>query len=202
MNAPNLYDFLFLALIIVGIVTSKKGLPIELLPFGRWFFIVVLGGFVHAPLAGFIVRVGKMSFGSAAILSYFILAAIVIMIFIGLKTAAQRTIETYRFFGKADHALGMAVGGLKMLCVAIAVMALLNSRNVSEKQMAANAKMQEKNFGSINFPTLDKINKGVIHDSFLGGVTTQYAPFLLIQPKKDAKAKSTNADALDEVLGN
>lgn len=202
MNSLNLYDFLFLALIIVGISTSKKGLPIELLPFGRWFFIVVLGAFVHAPLAGFIVRIAKISFGVAAVWAYLILAGVVIMIFIGLKTAVQRTIETYRFFGKADHVLGMAAGGLKMLCVAIAVMALLNSRNVSESKMAANAKMQEKNFGTINFPTLDKINKGVIHDSFFGGVVTQYTLFLLIQSRKDAKAKSTNADALDEVLGN
>lgn len=70
MNTPNLYDFLFLALIIVGVVTSKKGLPIELLPMGRWVVIVVLGAFVHAPLAGFIVRVAKLSFGPAAVWSY------------------------------------------------------------------------------------------------------------------------------------
>ena len=125
-----------------------------------------------------------------------------IFAFIGLKTAVQRTLESYHFFGKGDHYLGMGAGGLKMVCVVIVIMALLNTRNVSDKQMAANAKMQEENFGSISFPTLDTINKGVIHESFLGGVATQYAPFLLIQPRKDDKKKTTNADALDEVLGN
>lgn len=209
MNAPNIYDFLFLALIIVGVFTSKKGLPMELLPLGRWLGIVLLGAFVYLPLAGFIVRMGKMSFGGAAVLAYLILAGIVVAVFIALKTNLQRPLEAARFFGNGDHVLGMAAGGVKMLCVVIAVMALLNTRNVDKAQMAANAKMQEENFGTINFATFGTIQKGVVHESFLGGVTAHYAPFLLIQPMKDPKidaanAKSMNAkdDALKEVLGN
>lgn len=208
MNAPNTYDFLFLALIIVGVCASKQGLPMELLPLGRWLGIVLLGAFVYLPLAGFIVRMGKMSFGGAAVLAYLILAGIAVAVFIALKTNLQRPLESARFFGKGDHVLGMAAGGVKMLCVVIAVMALLNARHVDEAQMAANAKMQEQNFGTINFDTFGTIQKGVVHESFLGGATARYAPFLLIQPRKDPKIESANAkakakaDALNEVLGN
>ena len=190
MNTPNLYDALFLAAIIAGALTSKKGLPVELLPLGRWIAVVAVGALAHKPIANFLLGLMKTSFNIAAFWTYLILALAVIMAFTLLKTAVQRTLESYKFFGKADYHLGMLAGGVKALCMAIAVMAALNVHQVSDAQLTANAKMQQDSFGSISFPTLGKIQKGTVAESWLGGLTSTQAPFLLIQPSESSGSPS------------
>jgi len=190
MNTPNLYDAILLAGVIAGALTSKRGLPVELLPLGRWVAVAAVGAAAHKPVANFMLGLMKTSFAVAASWTYVILALAVIMASIGIKTAIQRSLESYKFFGKADYHLGLAAGGFKALCVAVAALAVLNVHQVSDAKLTANAKMQQESFGAISFPTLGKIQKGAVQDSLFGGLVSQSAPFLLIQQSESSERNS------------
>ncbi len=182
MNSPNLYDAIFVAAVLAGMWTSRKGLPVELLPVARWLTVVLVGAVVYKPIALFFVGLTNISFTTAAVWTYIVVTFGVVMAFVGLKTAIQRTLESSTFLGKADQPLGMVAGGVKALFVIVAVMAVLNTQKSSAAQLAANARMQQDSFGDISFPTPSRLQHDMVAESWFGGLVSSRASFLLIDP--------------------
>ncbi len=182
MHAPNFYDVMFLGAVLVGALSSRKGLAVELFPLGRWLVIVLAGAAAYEPVARFMIGFTDITFTTAAVWTYLALASGVAMVFHGLNSPLRRAMESCKLFGRGDQPLGMLAGGAKALAMIVACMAVLNVGAASESQLRTTARFQREAFGELAIPTVGTFHQGAIQRSRFGAWVNEHADFLLIQP--------------------
>jgi hypothetical protein len=127
------------------------------------------------------------------------------MLFSMLKRSMGQKLMEGEAFGDMEYYLGVLAGVVRFCCMLLAAVALLNAKYISDGELAANAKVQRENFGSISFPTLGSLQRNVFRDSWSGRQVKDRLAFLLINsgPEETRRRDTIGRQrerAVDEVI--
>ncbi|MBI4657680.1 MAG: CvpA family protein [Verrucomicrobia bacterium] len=213
MNLSNLpfnwVDLVAMGILIVGLIVGrKKGMSEELLPVFQWLAIVVVGALYYQPAGRFLSAYTHMSLLMAFVVTYLANAVGHILFFSWVKRLVGEKLVEGDLFGAFEYYLGMVAGAVRYLCILMAVFALLHARYISPEQLAAEAKTQRENFGSVTFPTLGMLQQAVFQRSATGRLVKKYLNEQLIEAtppnqqvvKREGVARRRER-AVNEVLG-
>lgn len=188
----NWFDLIAVFALMVGaVVGRRKGLSEELLPVVQWLGMVVISGLFYEPLGRFLSLSTQLRLLPSNIIAYLSLMVLIGLVFQWIKTLVGDKLVESDVFGKLEYYLGSVAGVIRFACILIAVMAILHARYFSPQELAAQAKMQRENFGSISFPTLGSLQKDVFVRSTTGRLAERYLTQQLISPTPPA-ARAVN----------
>jgi uncharacterized membrane protein required for colicin V production len=180
------FDGVVVIVLAFGIFRGRRnGMSKELLPFLQWIILVPFAGFLY-PFAGrFFINVFHLSTLESYVAGYVTLAAIVLLIFSILKKLFMERMEKSNLFGNGEFYIGMLSGLVRMACIIIAVLALLNAPVYTQAEIEAHAAYVKKNFGGgmysgDYFPTVQEIQEQIFEDSATGPFVKDNLGFFLI----------------------
>lgn len=165
----NWFDAVFLITIGFGCYDGKKnGLSGEHIPLFKWMLIGLAGG-VMGDLFGSLLQ---MTLSLSSYWSRMIGAALWIGtgwgVFAFLNSKGITQLKDSDWFGKVEYPLGVVAGALRLLCILLTVMSLLNGRIYTTAQIQAQREEQIRELGSAIFPTVGMINGAVFKGSYIG----------------------------------
>lgn len=184
MNIPmNAFDLVVLAVLVAGILTGRRrGMSEEMMSLIKWLVLVVICAVAYQPLGAAFSRSGSMfSLLSCYLMAYIAAGMAVHGLFMLLKRMVGGKLLGSDFFGGAEYYLGMGSGLVRFCCILLVGLALLNSRGYKAAEVRAMQKFQEREFGSVSFPTLHSVQSTVFDESFTGPLVRDHLNFLLIQ---------------------
>jgi Colicin V production protein len=182
------FDIFAISWLIIGLFWGrKKGISQELLPLMQWLAIVTAGGLLYEPFGSFLHHHTFFSALWSYITAYLLIAAVVHVIYFWLKQVLGPKLGEKNLFGTSEFYLGMTAGAMRFGCMLLAVMALMNSRIVSEAELAKTEKFQKENFSDIRFPTYGGFQQDVLFKSFLGSWARSNLKTVLIASVAPAK---------------
>jgi uncharacterized membrane protein required for colicin V production len=191
MKLPiNWFDVVLLVVALSGLARGRKrGLSEELVTMLQWICTVVVCTFTYKPVADFLVSISNFSLLFCRIFAYILLMIVVWLIFIVLKKTVGGKLVGSDVFGKGEYYLGAPAGMIRFLCILVTILAVLNARFYTEKEIKANETYTKDVYGSDFFPGLYQAQQDVFVKSFTGPLLRQYTPILLIEPtRSESKA--------------
>ncbi|MBM3837049.1 MAG: CvpA family protein [Verrucomicrobia bacterium] len=213
MNLPNVpfnwVDLVVVAALLVGaLIGRKKGMSEELLPVFQWLAIVAVGALYYEPFGKFLAEYTNLSLLPAYLIVYLGILLGHVLFFSWLKRIVGEKLVASDIFGRLEFYLGMAAGAARFGCIVMVAFAMLHARYISPDQLAAEAKMQRENFGSITFPTLGLLQQSVFEKSAVGRAVKKYLNEQLIAATppnrylvKRESVTRRRERAVDEVMG-
>jgi uncharacterized membrane protein required for colicin V production len=187
------FDFVALAVIIVGVVRGRKrGMSEELLDMLQWLLIIVVGAILYKPIGDFVLLSVHISSAFVYIVVYLTVAALVKGLFTLIKRSVGEKVVGSDVFGRFEYYLGMGAGAVRFFCMLLLVMSVLNAKYISDTERLQTAKKQQDNFGDISFPTFGSMQYEVFHRSLTGGFVKQYLHDQLITPTESAAPRKEN----------
>ena len=195
-------DLVVLAAIGIGWFQGRKrGIQGESIDLVSWILIVLVAGLGYQSLTRYLCWIIP---GLSRLVGYLISYVAIVIVFLlvagSLKRALSEKLLNSNAFGGAEYYLGMMAGSVRMACVVVVALSLLNAREYTPVEVQARERMQEQNFGSIRFFRLYSLQADVFGGSFCGTHLKTYLPSLLIEathpsasadsPKEPARAKS------------
>jgi uncharacterized membrane protein required for colicin V production len=183
-NLPlNWFDFVVIVCVIVGIYRGRKrGMSEELLPLLMWLSIVIGAGMGYAPLSEWSSRYTHLSPLISNIAAYLLIMAVIKGIFVLIKRMAGEKLLGADLFGRTEYYLGMLSGVIRWLCMVIVGLALMQSRLVTDDELAKLIKQDKDIYGSTFFPRFGEVQRDIFKRSFTGPYATQYVGRYLIEP--------------------
>jgi uncharacterized membrane protein required for colicin V production len=205
----NSFDLVALAAITVGIFRGRsRGMSEELLDVLKWLAIVVLGGLLYQPGGALLAQYTPLSGSPAFVVVYIGIVIFIRFFFSWIKHLVGEKLVGGDVFGDLEYYLGMCAGAVRFACYLLVGMALLNARYISPEELAANARMQQENFGDISFPTIGSIQQTVFKGSASGQLVKHYLGHELITATPADKSAGSGETlgrqrerAVSEVLG-
>jgi uncharacterized membrane protein required for colicin V production len=195
MTTPfNWFDIVAMILIGLGIwMGRRRGMSAELLHLLLWLGIVILAAqfnpFLGPWLAGMVGFSPTVSF----VLAYMLVALGVFFLIYLVRRWQGEKLVSGDAFGSFEYYLGMIGGVIHVLCILVAVMAILHAPRVSDAQLQQQLKSQQEWAGSIYFPPFGQIQRSIFDGSITGRLVTEYLSTLLINVDPNvARASSDN----------
>lgn len=184
VNVPiNWFDLLVAVILLAGLVRGKKrGMSEELLDVFQWLVIVVVSALFYQPLGEVLAMYTGMSLFWGYLISYIFFVVLLKLIFGWIKRLTGEKLVTSDIFGRLEYMLGMLAGGVRYGCILLVSLAILNAKYVSPEHMAAEARMQRENFGTIRFPTIGSLQQMIFVESVSGTFVRNYLDEQLIKP--------------------
>lgn len=171
----NWFDLTLMVVLVAGaVIGRKKGLSEELLPGMQWLAVVALGALFYKPIGKFLSAYTGLSLLLSYICSYLFVALLIGFVFGWIRTLVGEKLVSGDAFGRLEFPLGMLAGVVRFVCIVLVMLALLHARYFSPQELAAQARMQRENFGSISFPTLGLLQKSVFAESVSGRFIKKY----------------------------
>ncbi len=203
------FDFVVLGAVILGLVVGRKrGMSAELLDLFLWLLVIVMGSMFYLPLAGVLASNLNLSPVSSCVLAYLGIAFLLFTIYALMRHRWGGKLVGSDLFGGMEYYLGMVAGVVHFLCILIFLMALLNAKVVTDKQMRDRTAYQKDVYGSTFFPGLGDIQRAVFRESIFGKAITDNLGNLLIQvdQKIDTRGNRENiyqrrGREVDDALG-
>ncbi len=197
----NWFDLVVLTMILVGIFRGRKrGISEEMLDVVQWLLIVVAGAHAYRPLGGYISDFSHFSRGFSYAIAYIFVAVMIKLLFSWIKHAVGEKLVHSDVFGWSEYYLGMLAGALRFTCILIVCLSVLNSVYISPAQLAAEAKIQRDNFGTITFPTIGSIQQDVFVNSVSGPYIKQYLHDQLISAVEAPASGPTPARRREKMI--
>jgi uncharacterized membrane protein required for colicin V production len=188
----NWFDLAVLIVISIGILRGRsRGMSEELLDVFKWLVIVFLGGMAYRPAGAFLVGYTHVSPTAAYVAVYAFVIVMVRLCFNWFKRLVGEKLVGSDVFGRGEYYLGMIAGAVRFACYLVVGMALLHATPVTAEQLAAQARMQQDNFGDISFPTLGSMQQTVFAGSASGRFTKKYLAHELIVSTPGEKSESS-----------
>ena len=179
----NVFDLILIAMLVLGVVRGRKhGMSIELLLTVKWVIILGIVSFLYEPVGRFLSDVASLSLLASLLIAYLGLLGILFGFFALVSRALGGKLLGSDVFGRAEYYLGMGSGVVRYACILLAVLAVLNARYYSPKQVSAMKAFQQDVYGSDFFPTLHSAQSTVFEKSLTGPWIKQNLSFLLIKP--------------------
>lgn len=197
-NPPfNLFDLLLAIVLVGGIVQGRKhGISLELLSLAKWLTLILLCAVLYQPAGALMVTAGFFDLLSCYLLAYLGIALLIFLSFSILERRLVPKLTGSDIFGRGEYFLGMGSGMLRVGCILLVGLALLNSREFSPAEVRALERYQEENYGSNIFPGLHSLQVAVFEHSLTGGWIKRQLSFLLINPtsanQKQPKPEAQN----------
>jgi uncharacterized membrane protein required for colicin V production len=184
MNLPiNWFDILILLVMVAGLARGRKrGLSEELITMLQWLATVVICTFTYKPVGQFLVSISGFSLLFCRVSGYILLMIGVWLVFTAVRKTFGGKLVGSDMFGKGEYYLGAPAGMLRFLCILLTIVAVLNARLYTEKEVRANEVYTKDVYGSDFFPGLYQAQQDVFVKSFTGPLLRQHASLLLIEP--------------------
>jgi hypothetical protein len=177
----------------------------ELLDVLQWLSIVVIGSLIYRPLGAIVGNYTGMGNFYGYVVVYGFTAVLLKFAFTTFKRMIGEKLVESDAFGGFEYYMGMGAGALRCFCILVFSISFLHAKYISDAELAATAKMQEDNFGSISFPTIGSLQHTVFRVSPSGQFIAKYLHDQLMQPtdarvaQRDTLAKWRQRQ-VDEVL--
>jgi uncharacterized membrane protein required for colicin V production len=179
----NLFDMVVLVTLVVGLMRGRKhGMSEELIGLVKWLAVVIGCAIMYEPAGQWFANSSPFSL-LASFLMVYITGALVILAFFGFcKYRLGGKLVGSDIFGRAEYYLGMGSGVVRLSCILLAFLALLNSRYFSPTEVRAMEAFQNDVYGSNYFPTWHSAQEVVFEKSLSGPWIKTHLGFLLIKP--------------------
>ena len=180
----NLFDLVLLVVLAAGIYQGRKhGMSEELLGLVTWLGILFGCALLYQPGADLIRQFTNMfSRLTCYLIAYVGGAALIFLLFLGIKRALGGKLLGSDIFGRLEYYLGMGSGLVRFSCILLAALALLNARYFSPKEVRAMEARDIDLYGSTFFPGLHSLQATVFDKSLTGPWIKDNLGFLLIKP--------------------
>ncbi|HYG21770.1 MAG TPA: CvpA family protein [Verrucomicrobiae bacterium] len=186
MNATlpiNWFDVLTVMVLLFGVRQGRKhGLSEELMSMLKWLAIALGCAFLYHQVGSALADHSVFSLLSSYLMAYVALGLVFFIGFSYLKKAAGGKLIGSDAFGSSEFYLGMVAGVVRLGCVLIASLALLNARAYSTAEIQAAERYQNEVYGSDFFPSLYEVQSQVFQHSLTGSFIRGQLGFLLIKP--------------------
>jgi len=177
----NWFDLLVLALLVIGVVIGRKrGMSLELLTVLQWLGIVFGGAIACEPLGRMLAELSGISPVITYLTAYLLAALVIKILFVMLRRMAGEKLVAKDVFGRTEYYLGMVAGLVRFACIILFVLALMNAKQVSKEELAAQLRYQQDWAGSIYFPPFGVIQRALFEESLTGRAVKQYLSAQLI----------------------
>lgn len=188
------FDIVAVVLLAAGVLVGRRrGMSAELLSLLTWIGIVVAGALLNPTLGSWLAKVSGLGAGFGFIGAYLGVAAAIWTTGAFIRYQFGDKLVSSDAFGGYEYYLGMLAGGIRFLCIGVFALALINAPKYTDAQIQAKIKAQQENLGSVYFPPLGQIQRGVFRGSIAGRFAKQHIPFLLIQVDPKAGGASNEA---------
>jgi uncharacterized membrane protein required for colicin V production len=182
----NWFDIAVILIVLFGFFRGRhNGMSKECLPLLQWLVLIPVCAFLY-PLAGqFYINTFHWDKLTSYVAGYATLAFVILLFFNILKKLFAERMEKSDTFKKGEYYLGMLSGMVRMACIIIVALALLNAPVYTKQDVQAHQAYVKKTYGGDTysgdyFPTLQQIQEQVFKKSFLGPVTKEHLGMLLI----------------------
>ena len=181
----NVFDFAVLVILILGLMRGRKhGMSEELMDLVKWLAIVIGCALVYEPAGQWFASSSPFSLLASFMMVYIVSALLILGLFALVRHRLGGKLVGSDIFGRAEYYLGMGSGLVRVSCVLMAFMALLNARYFSPMEVRAMEKYQDDLYGSNYFPTWHTAQSVVFERSLTGVWIKDHLSFLLIKPTK------------------
>jgi uncharacterized membrane protein required for colicin V production len=179
----NVFDFVVLATLLAGLLRGRKhGMSEELMGLLKWLAVVAGCAFVYEPVGQWFAKSSPFSLLASFLIVYIAAALLILGIFALFKHQTGGKLVGSDIFGRAEYYLGMGSGVVRLSCMLLAFLALLNARSFSPMEVRAMEKFQDDLYGSNYFPTWHTAQAVVFERSLSGAWIKDHLSFLLIKP--------------------
>ncbi len=202
------FDFVALVLLATGIFAGRKrGMSIEFLDVLRWLAIVIGGAMLYDPVGRLFAQISGAGLLASFLVIYIGFAALLSVLFYLFKRSMGEKLVSSEVFGSFEYYLGMLAGALRLACIIVFALAILNARRVSDEELTAKIKNQTQELGKVYFPPLGSIQNSVFKGSLSGSLIHDNLAFLLIAPTEPAASHHDTLGQqrqreLDEITGS
>ncbi|MBC8094833.1 MAG: CvpA family protein [Akkermansiaceae bacterium] len=178
----NWFDLLLVVVIALGIRRGRKnGMSEELVGMLTWLAIAVGCAIIYEPLGTALSQSSVFSLLSSFLMVYISAAVLIAVLFTWVKKSLGGKLVGSDVFGSSEFYLGMVAGTVRLSCILIAVLALLNARGYTAAEIKADQKVQMELYGSNFFPSLYEVQGQVFNKSLTGPWIKRQLSFLLIK---------------------
>jgi len=193
----NWFDALVLALLIFGFFRGRKhGMSREILPLFKWLTLVLVAGFFYPTVAEFLANTARLSKSQSCVFGYLLLAVAVVIVFMMFKRLLGERMGESNFFGGAEYYLGMMAGMVRLPCMLLVVLALLNAPYYTPEELQARKAYNNrwygggmKEYSGDYIPDLPTVQTSVFKKSFVGPYIKEYlGPILVETTPSDTKS--------------
>jgi len=179
----NAFDCVVLAVLVIGVMRGRKhGMSEELMGLVKWLAVVAGCAFVYQPAGQWFAGTSPFSLLASFIMVYITAALLILAVFAFLKNRLGGKLIGSDIFGRAEYYLGMGSGVVRLSCILLAFLALLNARYFSPMEVKAMEAFQNDVYGSNYFPTWHSAQEVVFEKSVAGPWIRDHLGFLLIKP--------------------
>jgi len=184
MNLPfNWFDILVVIVLMLGIRSGRKrGMSEEFIGMVTWVLIATGCAFLYLPAGNALSQASVFSLLASYLMAYVGLAIVILSVSLGIKRAVGGKLIGSDMFGASEFYLGMIGGLVRVTCILISAIALLNARYYNPMEIKANLAYQNEVYGSNFFPTLYDVQAQVFEKSLSGPWIRNRMSFLLIKP--------------------
>ncbi len=184
----NFFDVALLVVLVVGILRGRKhGMSEELMNLVKWLVVVFGCAAIYDPVGRMLAESSPITLLSCFLIVYVSSALVILAAFALVKHSLGGKLIGSDIFGGAEYYLGMGSGVVRVSCMLLAVLALLNARYFSPTEVRAMEKYQNDLYGSNYFPTWHAAQETVFEKSLAGPWIKQNLSFLLIKPTQPEK---------------
>jgi len=179
----NVFDFVVLATLVIGLLRGRKhGMSEELIGLVKWLAVVIGCAMMYEPAGQWFENSSPFSLLASFLMVYICGALLILSFFAICKYRLGGKLIGSDIFGRAEYYLGMGSGVVRLSCMLLAFLALLNARYFSPTEVRAMEAFQNDVYGSNYFPTWHTAQEVVFEKSFSGAWIKTHLGFLLIKP--------------------
>jgi uncharacterized membrane protein required for colicin V production len=180
----NPFDLVVILVLAAGIFRGRKhGMSEELLSLLKWLAILLGCAVLYQPGAELITQYTSMFSRLTCYLMAYVGGALVIfLVFLGIKRVFSGKLLGSDIFGRTEYYLGMGSGLVRLSCMLLTALALLNARYFSPTEVRAMEARDIDLYGSDFFPGLHSLQTTVFDRSLTGPWIKENLGFLLIKP--------------------
>jgi uncharacterized membrane protein required for colicin V production len=181
----NVFDLVLIVVLSLGIWRGRKhGMSEELLGTVKWVLVVVGCAMLYEPAGKALAQSSPFSLLSSFVMVYVAAALAILGLFALIKHSLGGKLIGSDIFGRAEYYLGIGAGIVRLSCILVAALALLNARYFSPAEVQANERYQNDLYGSNYFPGLHSAQSVVFERSMAGPWIREHLDFLLIHPTR------------------
>jgi uncharacterized membrane protein required for colicin V production len=206
----NWFDVFVVIALAFGFYRGRqRGISIELPETLQWLAVVAVGSHYYRPLGIWIARNCGTPLLLGYLTAYTMTLCSITLLFGWIKARLGDKLMNGDVFGRAEYYSGSVAGGLRIACLLMVGLALLNAKYVSPQELAYQEKMQKDNFGDISFPTFASVQYQIFRQSVIGSFVKKQLSEQLIEPTNSSEKalaresmRSERNREIDELLGS
>jgi uncharacterized membrane protein required for colicin V production len=179
-------------MLVMGLFRGRKrGMSLEVFTMLLWLAIVLVSSAAYTPAGNWLSGQAHIGALASYMICYVVIAGLVAFMFTLLRRVTSKVAGTDTF-GRGEYYLGMPAGMIRFACMLLAVLALINARLYSYKEIKDEDAYLKDMYGSEYFPRLSTIQQDIFERSLIGPQIKKYLSFLLIKPTFPEKKPATS----------